>query len=326
MRRRRLVAGGAMLAAMPRAGYAQTAPTAQRRIAILMAVKQGDPEGEGRFNALRTGLAERGWVDGSTAKLEVVWAGGEIARIRTLVNEIVAAQPDIIVGNGTAVASVLFEATKTIPIVFVLAADPVGLGYIQSLGRPGGNMTGFTFFEPELVGKWFQLLKEVAPGVATTNLLFNPGTAGFYFKFFEGLPGLGTYIKLAPVRDIAEADKMVGDLARTPGASVIVGADPFNVVHGREIVALIDRYRLPAVYIYRQLALDGGLMAYGPDTFDAFHRTADYVDRILHGARPADLPAQAPIKYTFIVNTGAARRLGLTLPTALLAQADEVIE
>jgi|FEC22Drversion2_1045045.scaffolds.fasta_scaffold00142_8 putative ABC transport system substrate-binding protein len=329
MRRRRVLVGGAMLAAVSARAFAQpasAAPAAPRRIAVLMGVKQGDPEGEGRLNALRTGLAERGWVDGSTARIDVVWAGGEIARIRTLVDEIVGAQPDIIVGNGTAVASVLFAATKTIPVVFVLAADPVGLGYIQSLGRPGGNMTGFTFFEPELVGKWFQLLKEVAPGVTTTNLLFNPGTAGFYFKFFEGLPGLGTFIKLAPVRDMSEAEKTVGDLATTPGASLIVGADPFNVVHGREIVALIDRHRLPAVYIYRQLALEGGLMAYGPDTFDAFHRTADYVDRILRGAKPADLPAQAPIKYTFIVNTGTARRLGLNLPPALLAQADEVIE
>jgi putative ABC transport system substrate-binding protein len=291
-----------------------------------MGVKQGDPEGEGRFDALRSGLAERGWVDGKTAKLEVYWAGGEIARIRALVAEIVASAPDIIVGNGTAAASELHKATKTIPVIFVLAADPVGLGYIESLGRPGGNVTGFTFFDPPLVGKWFQLLKEVAPGVATTNLLFNPGTAGFYYKFFEGLPGLGTYIKLTPVRDMAEAEAMVGELAKAPGASLIVGADPFNVVHGREIVALAERFRLPTVYIYRQLALDGGLMAYGPDTFEAFHRTADYVDRVLRGAKPADLPAQAPTKYTFIVNAGTARKLGLTLPPALLARADEVIE
>ena len=310
-------------------GFAQSgSPNAvsPRRIAVLMGVKQGDPEGEGRFDALRRGLAERGWVDGKTARLDVYWAGGEIARIQTLVAEILASNPDIIVGNGTAVANALHQATKTIPIVFVLVADPVGLGYIASLGRPGGNMTGFTFFDPPLVGKWFQLLKEVAPNVASTSLVFNPGTAGFYYKFFEGLPGLGTYIKLAPVRDVGEVETLLTGLTKSAGASIIVGADPFNVVHGREIVALTERFRLPAVYIYRQLAVDGGLMAYGPDTFDAFHQTADYVDRVLRGAKPADLPAQAPTKYSFIVNLGTARKLGLTLPPALLARADEVIE
>jgi putative ABC transport system substrate-binding protein len=196
---------------------------------------------------------------------------------------------------------------QTIPVIFVLVADPVGLDCIDSLGRPGGNMTGFTFFDPPLVGKWFQLLKEVSPGIAFTSLIFNPGTAGFYYKFLEGLPGLGSQIKLA-------------------GSSVIVGADPFNVVHRREIVALAERFRLPAVYIYRQLALDGGLMAYGPDTFDAFHRTADYVDRVLHGAKPADLPAQAPAKYDFVVNARTARKLGLAFSPSLLARADEVLE
>lgn len=239
---------------------------------------------------------------------------------------IVATSPDIIVGNGTAAASALHQATRTIPVIFVLAADPVGLGYVDSLGRPGGNMTGFTFFDPPLVGKWFQLLQEVSPGVASTSLIFNPGTAGFYYKFLEGLPGVGAQIKLAPVRDVAEVESVLAELAKSPGSSVIVGADPFNVVHGREIVALAERFRLPAVYIYRQLALDGGLIAYGPDTFDVFHRTADYVDRVLRGATPADLPVQAPTKYTFIVNAATARKLGLTLSPSLLARADEVIE
>jgi putative ABC transport system substrate-binding protein len=297
-----------------------------RRIAVLMGVKEGDPEGSGRIDSLRTGLRERGWIDGETAKIDVYWASGELTRIQALADEIVASKPDIIVGNGTAAASVLHKVTTTIPVVFVLAADPVGLGYIQSLGRPGGNMTGFTFFEPELVGKWFQLLKEVAPATATTSLLFNPGTAGFYYKFFEGLPGLGSQIKLAPAKDMAEVEGVLAGLARTPGSSVIVGADPFNVVHGREIVALIERYRLPSMTIYRQLALDGALLAYGPDTLDVFHRAADYVDRILRGANPADLPAQAPIKYIFIANISAARRLGIVLPQALLTRADEVIE
>ncbi len=326
MRRRRLiiVLGGAA-AAWPSTEFAQDAGR-PRRIAVLMGVKGGDPEGQGRLDALRAGLKERGWVDGETAKLEVHWAGGEIARIRELATEIVAASPDIIVANGTVAASSLHQATRTIPVIFVLVADPVGLGCIDSLGRPGGNMTGFTFFDPPLVGKWFQLLKEVSPGVTSTSLIFNPETAGFYYKFLEGLPGLGSQIRLAPVRDVAELEGVLAELAKSPGSSLIVGADPFNVVHGREIVALAERFRLPAVYIYRQLALDGGLMAYGPDTFDAFHRTSDYVDRVLRGAKPADLPAQAPAKYSFVVNAGTARKLGLALPPSLLARADEVLE
>ncbi len=314
MRRRRLIVvlGGAA-AAWPSAGFAQGAGP-PRRIAVLMGVKGGDPEGQGRVDALRAGLKERGWVDGETAKLEVHWAGGEMARIRELVTEIVAASPDIIVANGTVAASSLHQATR------------VGLGCIDSLGRPGGNMTGFTFFDPPLVGKWFQLLKEVSPGIASTNLIFNPETAGFYYKFLEGLPGLGSQIKLAPVHGVAKVEGVLAELAKSPGSSVIVGADPFNVVHGREIVALAERFRLPAVYIYRQLALDGGFMAYGPDTFDAFHRTADYIDRVLRGAKPADLPAQAPAKYAFVVNARTARKLGLALSPSLLARADEVLE
>jgi putative ABC transport system substrate-binding protein len=326
MRRRRLIVvlGGAA-AAWPSAGFAQHAGR-PRRIGVLMGVKEADPEGQGRFDALRAGLKERGWIDGETAKLEVYWAGGEIARIRELVSGIVAASPDIIVANGTAAASVLHQATRTIPVIFVLVADPVGLGCIDSLGRPGGNMTGFTFFDPPLVGKWFQLLKEVSPGIAFTSLIFNPETAGFYYKFLEGLQGLGSQIKLAPVHDVAEVEGVLAELAKSPASSVIVGADPFNVVHGREIVALAERFRLPAVYIYRQLALDGGLMAYGPDTFDAFHRTADYIDRVLRGAKPADLPAQAPAKYAFVVNARTARKLGLAISPSLLARADEVLE
>ena len=174
--------------------------------------------------------------------------------------------------------------------------------------------------------KWVQLLKEVSPDVVSASLVFNPETTGFYFKFLEGLPELASQIRLAPVRDLAELEGVLVELAKSPGASLIVAADPFNVVHGREIVALAARFRLPALYVYRQLALDGGLMAYGPDTFDAFYRTVDYADRVLRGAKPADLPVQAPAKYAFVVNVRTARRLGLALSPSLLARADEVLE
>ena len=193
-------------------------------------------------------------------------------------------------------------------MVFNLTADPAGLGYIESMSRPGGNLTGFIFFEPPLVGKWFDLLKQVAPGVARTSLLFNPGTAGFYFRFFEGQPGLGSLITLAPVRDMAEFETKLAEIAANPGSSVIVPADPFNASNGRAIVALVERFKLPAVYTYRQLAVDGGLIAYGPDTFAAFHQTADYVDRVLRGEKPANLPAQAPTKYQLVLNLQTAER------------------
>jgi putative ABC transport system substrate-binding protein len=331
--RRRVVFTGIAATVLPVAARSQTvaqgaAPIAAhpRRIAVLMGVREGDPEGNGRYGALRAGLKELGWIDGDTAKLEVYWAGGDLERIRTLVGTIVASTPDIIVGNGTAAASELRKATKSIPVIFVLATDPVSAGLIESLALPGGNLTGFSFFDPPLVGKWFELLQQMAPGVRRTSLIFNPGTAAFYYKFFEGLPGLGTIIRLAPVHDLMEVETTLAGLAKEAGASVIVGADPFNVVNGAKIAALADRFRLPSISVYRQFAVDGGMMAYGPDTLDAFHRTANYVDRVLRGARPADLPAQAPTKYQLILNLKTAKRLDLTVPPLLLARADEVIE
>jgi putative ABC transport system substrate-binding protein len=329
MQRRDFIAGLGSAAVF--AGCRPTAARAQqsgkpRRIAILMGVREGDSEGIGRYAALVAGLRERGWVDGETAKLEVYWAGGNVARIREIVPGLVASAPDIIVSNGTAVTGEIHKATLTIPTVFNLTADPVGLGYVESMSRPGGNLTGFIFFEPPLVGKWFELLKQVAPGVAQTSLLFNPGTAGFYLKFFEGQPGLGSLIKLAPVRDMAEYETTLSNLAAIQGTSAIIPADPFNSSNGAAIVKLVEQFKLPAVYTYRQLAVDGGLMAYGPDTFAAFHQTADYVDRVLRGEKPASLPAQAPTKYQLVLNLKTAKRLDFTFPQTLLAVADEVIE
>ena len=329
MKRRAFIAGlGAVpLLSVFRPGLALAQqPGKPRRIAILMGVREGDAEGIGRYAALVAGLKERGWVDGDTAKLEVYWAGGNVVRIREIVPGLVASAPDIIVSNGTAVTGELHKATQTIPVVFNLTADPVGLGYVESMSRPGGNLTGFIFFEPPLVGKWFELLKQVASGVAQTSLLFNPGTAGFYLKFFEGQPGLGSLIRLAPVRDMAEYETTLASLATTQGTSVIIPADPFNSSNGASIVKLVERFKLPAVYTYRQLVVDGGLMAYGPDTFAAFHQTADYVDRVLRGEKPAGLPAQAPTKYQLVLNLKTAKRLDFAFPQTLLAVADEVIE
>jgi putative tryptophan/tyrosine transport system substrate-binding protein len=243
MRRREFIGslGGAAVFSVWRPAVIKAQqPGRPRRIAILMGVREGDPEGAGRYAALVAGLKERGWIDGDTAKLETWWAGGSIARIREIVPELVGSAPDIIVGNGTAVTGELHEATRTIPVVFNLTVDPVGLGYIERMSRPGGNLTGFIFFEPPLIGKWFDLSRQVSPGVAQTTLLFNPGT--------------------------------------------------------------------------------------GPDTFAAFHQTADYVDRVLRGEKPSDLPAQAPTKYQLVLNLQTARKFNLMFPQTLLAVADEVVE
>ena len=324
-RRRLIVMLGGAAAAWPSTRFAQGAGR-PRRIAVLMGVKGDDPESQGRFDALRAGLQERGWVDGETAKLEVYWAGGEIARIRALVTEIVAASPDIVVVNGTAAASSLHQATQTIPVIFVLVADPVGLDWHQQ-PRPAGRQHDRLYLLRSAAGR--EMVPAPEGGVAGYRLHLpdlQSGDGRLLLQVLGGLPGLGSQIKLAPVHGVAEVEGALAELAKSPGSSVIVGADPFNVVHRREIVALAERFRLPAVYIYRQLALDGGLMAYGPDTFDAFHRTADYVNRVLHGAKPADLPVQAPAKYDFVVNARTARKFGLAFSPSLLARADEVLE
>jgi len=292
-RRRLIVMLGGAAAAWPSTRFAQGAGR-PRRIAVLMGVKGDDPESQGRFDALRAGLQGRSWVDGETAKLEVYWAGG--------------------------------RATQTIPVIFVFVADPVGLDWHQQ-PRPAGRQHDRLYLLRSAAGR--EMVPAPEGGVAGYRLHLpdlQSGDGRLLLQVLGGLPGLGSQIKLAPVHGVAEVEGALAELAKSPGSSVIVGADPFNVVHRREIVALAERFRLPAVYIYRQLALDGGLMAYGPDTFDAFHRTADYVNRVLHGAKPADLPVQAPAKYDFVVNARTARKFGLAFSPSLLARADEVLE
>jgi putative ABC transport system substrate-binding protein len=304
-------------------------PDRVRRVGVLMGVTQG-AEGEARIAALRQGLKELGWVDGANLRLALRWAAGDRERVRQYVAELVGEAPDIIVGNGTQVLDELFKATRSIPVVFVLTTDPVGLGYIDSLDHPGGNITGFTFLEPSLVGKWLQLLHEVAPNVNRAAMIFNPQSTPYYQSFLKPFEGRtdasGIDLIKGEIFTLADLGRVVEDIASQPHGSLIVPGDPFNIVHDREIVAQANRFNLPTLSVYRQFVLDGGLLSYAPSTVDVFRRSAAYVDRILKGASPSEMPVQSPVTYEFVINLKTAKSLQLTIPLSIIARADEVIE
>jgi putative tryptophan/tyrosine transport system substrate-binding protein len=329
MRRREFIAVLSGATAWPLAARAQQSDRV-RRIGVLMGVAKDEPEGHARIAALRDGLEKFGWIEGRNIRIEERWADGGIDSVRTYTAEMVKLAPDLIVANGTPFVEALHRATRSIPIVFVLSNDPVGLGHVASMAKPGGNITGFIFMELSLIGKWLELLKQMAPGVTRAALVFNPDTTPYYLPFLRSLEAAGSPMPLdlkgAPVRDAAELEGLIESIARDGGGSLISPAGPFNIIHDRAIAGLVERLRLPAISIYRQFVMDGGLMAYGPESADLFRRSAEYVDRILKGESPADLPVQAPTKFSFIVNLKTAKLLGLTPPPTLLALADEVIE
>ncbi len=329
MKRREFIRlAGGVAAAWPVAALAQPHEKI-RRIGVLMTVNETDPEGQARIGALRQGLNQLGWFEGKNLTIEYRWAGGDMARLRDCAAELVGLAPDLIVANSTPALATLHAATTTIPVVFVLVVDPVGLGYIASLSHPGGNITGFTYMEVSLIGKWLDLLKEIAPGVTRTAFLFNPNTAPYYPAFlrsFESLPHPTMEVSKAPVLTIDELEATIAALARVPGGSLIVPADASNIVHREAILRLVAQYRLPTLSVYRQFAEEGALMSYGPDSEDVFRQSASYIDRILKGENPANLPAQAPTKFEFVINLKAAKSLGLNVPANLLALSDRVIE
>jgi ABC-type uncharacterized transport system substrate-binding protein len=330
MRRREfitLLVGSA--AAWPLAARAQQAER-MRRIGFIQVVPENDPEARARITAFQQGLAALDWVEGRNIRIAYRFAAaGDAARIQSYVTELVDSAPDLIVANGTPVVAALKQATAKIPIVFAILNDPVGQGFITSLARPGGNITGFTLVDFELVGKWLEMLREMAPDIRRAALMFNPETAPFYKVFlrqFGAAPAiLGTEIAAAPVQNEAD-EAAVAAFAREPNGGLIVAADAFNAVHRALIMTSVERQRLPAIYYLRQAVAEGGLMSYGPDTADIVRRSASYVDRILKGANPADLPVQQPIKFELAINLKAAKALNLKPPMTLLARADEVIE
>jgi putative ABC transport system substrate-binding protein len=327
MRRREfiVVVGGA--AAWPLATRAQADRV--RRIGVLMAAPADDPEYQARIVALVQRLQQLGWADGSNVRIDTRWAP-DPSDLRRHAAELVELAPDVIVAaTGTTTIAPLLQATRRVPIVFVLAIDPVGAGFVGSLSRPGGNATGFTMFEYGMSAKWLELLKEIAPHVSRAAVLRDPAIAsgiGQFGAIQAAAPSLGVELSPVDVHDEREIERAVTAFARLPNSGLIVTAAPLATRHRGLIIALAARLKLPAVYASRHFITAGGLIYYGPDLIDQYRRTAGYVDRILKGEAPADLPVQAPNKFELAINLKTARVLGLTMPPTVLARADEVIE
>jgi ABC-type uncharacterized transport system substrate-binding protein len=328
MRRREFITllGGAV-AAWPLVASAQQGERV-RRIGVLMYLAADDPEGQARIAAFTSALQQLGWSEGRNLRIETRWATAN--DIRRHAAELVAIAPDVLLGGtGTATVAPLLEATRTVPIVFVSVIDPVAAGFVDSLARPGGNATGFTIFEYGLSGKWLELLKEIAPRVTRAAVLRDPAVASGIGQFaaIQALaPSLGMELRPVDVRDAGEIERAVTAFARVPNGGLIVTASGLTMGHSDLIISLASRHRLPAIYWNRRFVPGGGLIAYGPDTIDPFRLAAGYVDRILKGEKPADLPVQAPTKYELVINLKTAKTLGLDIPPTLLARADEVIE
>jgi putative tryptophan/tyrosine transport system substrate-binding protein len=328
MKRREFITllGGA--AAWPLAARAQQGERV-RRIGLLMGAAD-DREGQARVTALKQGLQELGWTDGGNIQIATRFGRADAGRIRSYAAELVALAPDVVVGNSTPVLRALRQATSSIPIVFVAVNDPVEQSFVSSLAHPGGNITGFALVDFQMVGKWLEMLKEAAPSVTRAVLMFSPDTSPQYYLYlrsFEAMPrSIAVEVTAAPVRDTAEVEKTIAKLGREPGGGLIVAPDAFTLVHHQLFIGLAQQHRLPAVYMYRTYAAEGALMSYGPDPYDLFRRSASYVDRILKGAKPADLPVQQPTKFELAINLKTAKILGLEIPPMLLARADEVIE
>jgi putative tryptophan/tyrosine transport system substrate-binding protein len=331
MRRREfntLLSGTAV--AWPLAAHAQQNDRIRRIGLLLGATEENDPESQNRIAAFRQGLDALGWSEGRNLRIDYRFAGGSADRIHSDVAALVSSAPDLIVGTSSPVIAALKRATTTIPIVFALVNDPVGQGFVASLAHPGGNITGFTLVEYPIIGKWLELLKEIAPHTMRAKFLYNPFAAPYFavwLREFGAIPTMPAIeLAAAPVHDRADIETAVAALAREPGGGLVTAADVFTVANRALIMSLAERLRLPAIYQFRQLAAEGGLMSYGPDTADIFRRSAAYVDRILKGADPGGLPVQQPIKFELVINLKTAKALGLTVPSLLLARADEAIE
>jgi ABC-type uncharacterized transport system substrate-binding protein len=328
MNRRVLITllGGA--AAWPFAARAQQ-PERMRRIGVLTPLAADDPEEEARQTAFVQGLQQLGWMDGRNVRIEISRTGGDPHRIRKEAAEMIALAPDVILAPGSSHVASLLQATRIVPIVFVLVIDPIGAGFVENLSRPGGNATGFLTFEYGTSGKWLELLKQIAPSVTRAAVLRDAAiTAGIgQFGAIQGVaPSLGLEVSPINVRDPGEIERAIATFARFPNGGLILTGSPGAVVHRDLVVTLAARHKLPAVYFERLFVTAGGLISYGPKFVDQYQRAAAYVDRILKGEKPADLPVQAPTKYELVVNLKTARALGLDVPPTLLARADEVIE
>jgi putative ABC transport system substrate-binding protein len=326
-RRSFLTLMGTSAAAWPLATRAQQAERV-RRIGWLRSYDENDPASKLRVSAFTQALAELGWTEGRNVRIDLRWAGGDTNRIRALAQEFVGLQPDIIMTDSTLATEAVQRETQTIPIVFAAVADPVASDIVPRLDRPGGNITGFAVLEPSMAGKWLELLSEIAPGLKRAAMMFNPDASATFFKpsFETAARSLKVTPIIAPVRSDMEIEEAIVALGREPGGGLVVPSDVFTFVHRAPIILAAARNNVPAVYSVFEFARDGGLLSYGPDFVDTFRRAATYVDRILRGAKPGDLPVQYPTKFEMIVNLKSAKAIGLTIPETFLVRADEVIE
>jgi putative ABC transport system substrate-binding protein len=328
IRRREFITllGGA--AAWPLAARAQQGERV-RRIGVLHTSAADDPHGQARNTAFLQALAQSGWIEGRNVRIDIRWSAADAERIRRYAVEMVTLAPDVILATGSAVVAPLLQATRSVPVVFALVPDPVGSGFVDSLARPGGNATGFMLYEYSTYGKYVELLKEIAPGVRRMAVLRDAAiTSGI--GQFGVIQATAAALKLevipVNVRDAAEIEQAVASFARSVNGGLLVTGSPLTFLHRSQIIALAARHKLPAVYYERAFVADGGLLSYGSDFIDQYRRAAGYVDRILRGEKPADLPVQAPTKYELVINLKTAKALSIDVPPTLLARADEVIE
>jgi len=326
--RRKLLAGFGGAAAWPVVAWAQQVERV-RRVGVLLPAAENDPVFQSRLEAFQQALRELGWIIGNNVKLEIRWATPDTAKVRQQAVELVALAPDVILATGGSSMAPLQQTTRKLPIVFVQVPDPVAAGFVDSLARPGGNATGFTQYEYGVGAKLLEILKEILPGLTRAIVLRDPATPdgiGQFAAIQAVGPSLGVELRPIGVREPVEIERAVTTISRESGSGLIVAASGFAIRHRELIITLAAKYRLPAVYPYSFFVTDGGLISYGPNPIDPFRRAAAYVDRILKGEKPADLPVQAPTKYELVINLKTARALGIEVPATLLARADEVIE
>jgi len=329
MRRREFIAiiGGVATGWPLSVGAQQSAGV--KHIGVLMGQAADDPQGKARMTAFLQGLQELGWADNRNVQIDVRWGGGNADNIRRDASQLVALAPDVVLASGSAAVAPLLQATTAVPVVFVVVPDPVGAGFVESLARPGGNATGFAMFEYGMGAKWLALLKEILPSLKRVAVMRDPAIAagvGQFGAIQSVAPAFGVELSPINVRDPSEMERAVAALARTSDAGLIVTGSSLAAVHRDLIVDLSARYKLPTIYYERFFVSSGGLFSYGPDLVAQHRAAATYVDRILKGAKPSDLPVQAPTKYELAINLKTAKALGLTVPPTLLASADEVIE
>jgi putative ABC transport system substrate-binding protein len=329
MKRREFITLFSGAAAWPLAAGAQV-PGVMRRIGVLMSYAESDSEGQAYLAAFREGLQKHGWMEGHNFRIDYRWAALGTEATQQFAKDLIALQPDLILSQNTPTTAVLLQQTRTIPIIFATGADPIASGFVATLPRPGGNATGFINLEGSMASKWLELLKEIAPRVNRVAFLFNPTTAPYaeYFlnSFKAAAASFAVEAIVAPVRDTSDIEAVIATHARVPNGGLIMMPDSFLNIHRAEITSLAARYRLPAVYPYRFFSELGGLMSYGNDPLDNYRGAATYADRILKGAKPSELPVQAPVKFDLVINLKTAKALGLDVPFFLQQRADEVIE